>query len=72
MIELVLPLIVPGNVYVLPEQIIASIPALTTAIGLISISIESVIIVQGPVPSGSLLEITNVTEPANISAAEGV
>ena len=56
----------------LAAQIIASGPAFTIAIGLITMSIVSVMIVQGPVPSGSLLEITNVTLPTRISAADGV
>ena len=65
-----LPPLVPDKVWVLPEQIVASTPALTVAIGFMVKTIASLTAEQGP--AGSLVVMVNVTERAEISAADGV
>ena len=65
-----LPPLVPDSVCVLPEQIVASTPALTVAIELIVKTIASLTAEQGP--TGSLVVMVRVTERAAISAADGV
>ena len=54
----------------LPEQIVASTPALTVAMGFMVKTIASLTAEQGP--AGSLVVMVNVTERADISAADGV
>ncbi|MDQ3051523.1 MAG: hypothetical protein M3Q95_11600 [Bacteroidota bacterium] len=54
----------------LPEQIVASKPALTVAVGLILNTIASLTALQ--VPTGSLVVNVSVTVVAVISAGEGV
>ena len=68
--EVALPPRVPDKVCVEPEQMVASMPALTVAAGLIVNTIASLAAGQGP--EGSFVVMVNVTEPAVISAAEGV
>ena len=65
-----LPPRVPDKVWVLPEHIVASIPALTVAVGFIVSTIASLTAEQGP--TGLSVVIVNVTVPAVMSAAEGV
>ena len=64
------PPIVPGNVYVEPAQIAAAAPALTVAAWLMVSVI--VLVTAGQGPAGSLVEIVRATDPAVMSAAEGV
>jgi hypothetical protein len=64
------PLMVPANGYVLPEQMVAFEPAVTTPAGLIVNVIELVAATHGP--AGSLDVIVKLTVPAAISAALGV
>ena len=64
------PLIVPVKVWVEFAQMVSSTPALTTAIALIVKTNESTPAGQGP--DGSSVVKVNTTEPAAISAAEGV
>ena len=54
----------------LPEQIVASTPALTVAIGFMVKTIAS--LTDGHGPAGSLVVMVNVTVPAVMSAADGV
>jgi hypothetical protein len=64
------PLRVPAKVYVLPEQIVASLPALVIAPGLIVSTIAS--LTAGQIPGGLSVVRVNVTVPDVISAADGV
>jgi uncharacterized protein with FMN-binding domain len=64
------PLTVPANVYVLPEQMMVSDPAATVAAGLIVNIIVSLTAEQGP--EGSFDVMIKVTDPAEMSLAEGV
>ena len=68
--EVALPPITPASVYVPPAQIVAAEPAVAVAAGLIVNTIVLVTKPQGP--AGSLVVKVNVTEPAAISAADGV
>jgi hypothetical protein len=54
----------------LPEHIVASAPALTVAAGLIFNTIASETAGQGP--AGLFVVMVSVTDPAVISAADGV
>jgi hypothetical protein len=63
---------VPRVAWVEPSQIVAAAPAEAVAIGLIVKTIASVVAAQGPPASGSSVVMVNVTDPAVISAAEGV
>ena len=68
--EVALPPRVPDNAYMLPEQIVASTPALTVAAGLIVSIIAS--FTAGQMPAGSFVVNVNVTAPKVMSAADGV
>ena len=68
--EVAAPERVPANVNVEPEQMVELAPAVTTAFGLIVITIELLAAGQGP--AGSLVVRVNVAVPAVLSAAEGV
>ena len=69
-IELAPPPNVPDNVTVLLEQIVASLPALTTETGFMVNSNVSIACVH--IPDGSFVVRINETEPAIISFADGV
>jgi hypothetical protein len=62
----------PAVAWVDPSQMVAAPPAEAVAPGLIVSSIASAVARHGPTPSGSSVVIVKVTEPAVISAAEGV
>ena len=68
--EVALPPRVPDNVCVVPEQIVALLPAFTVAAGLIVKIITS--LTAGQVPAGSSVVMVNVMVPAVMSAADGV
>ena len=65
-----LPPLVPKRVYVLPEHIVASAPALAVAAAFIVSIIASVAAGHGP--AGSSVVIVKVTVPIVISVAPGV
>jgi hypothetical protein len=69
--EVAEPEIEPASVNVVVDaQIVTSAPAFATAIGLIVNTIASVAALHGP--AGSFVVKVKVTEPAEISAADGV
>jgi len=68
--EVALPPLVPFNVYVLPEQIAAFVPALTVAAAFMVSIIVSPAAVQ--TPGGSSVVIISLTEPEVMSDADGV
>jgi len=68
--EVALPLREPESACVLPEQIVALLPAFTIAAALIVKIITSLTAVH--VPTGSFVVIVRVTDPEVISAADGV
>ena len=68
--EVALPPPTPDSNWVLPEQIVKSIPALTVAEGGIVRIIASLTAVQ--TPTGSSVVIVKVTTPAVMSAADAV
>jgi uncharacterized protein with FMN-binding domain len=68
--DVALPPMDPLRVAVLPEQIVCADPAAAVAAGLIVKVIKSVAAEQGP--AGSLVVMVKVTDPAAMSAAEGV
>ena len=68
--NVVLPPIVPANVKVLPAHIEFAGPALTVAAGFIVKVIDEATATHGP--AGSFDVIVKTTEPATISAADGV
>ena len=68
--DVALPPLVPDNVCVFPEQIFASDPALTVAAWFIVKTITS--FTAGHGPTGLFVVIVKLTEPAVMSAADGV
>ena len=68
--EVALPPIVPASVWVPLLQMVAFPPADTVGAGLIVSTIELETDAQGP--TGSLEVMVSVTDPAAISAVEGV
>ena len=56
----------------LPEHIVASIPELTIAIGLMVIIIASLTDEHGPPASGSFVAKVRIILPAAMSSADGV
>ncbi len=68
--EVALPPRDPESVCVVPEQIVASLPAFVVATGLIVKTIASFTDGQGP--AGSFEVIVSVTDPEIISAADAV
>ncbi len=68
--DVALPPRVPASVCVLPEQIVASLPAVVMATDCITSNIASLTGPHGP--AGSFVVSVKVTFPAVISAVEGV
>ena len=68
--EVALPPRVPESVWLVPEQIVASVPALTVAAALMESIIAS--FTAGQMPAGSFVVSKSVTLPAVMSEAEGV
>jgi hypothetical protein len=71
-IEVAPPPNTPSVACVVPSQIVAAPPEEVVGIGLMVSSIADAVAAQGPPPSGSSVVMVKVTDPAVISAAEGV